>query len=83
MVLLDAMAFGKPIIAMNSGASPEVLGNAGILCGPDIREWQDALTELLINKDLRISLSNRCLARISGFSWDRTAKELIDIIESA
>jgi glycosyltransferase involved in cell wall biosynthesis len=83
LVLLDAMAFGKPIIAMNSGASPEILGDAGILCGRDIGEWQCALSELLTNRDLRVSLSNRCLLRIGNFSWDRTAKELIDIIESA
>lgn len=83
LVLLDAMAFGKPIIAMNSGASPEILGNAGILCGRDVEDWQRAVSDLLTNRDLRVSLSNRCLLRIGNFSWDKTAKDLINIIETA
>jgi len=83
MVLLDAMCFGKPIIALNSGASPEVLDGAGILCNDNVDDWRASITDLLSNPGTRSSLSRRSLARVNGFTWDRTAKELIQILENA
>lgn len=83
MVLLEAMSFGKPIIALNSGASQEVLGGAGILCSSNVEDWRAAITDILSNSEMRSSLSRRSLARANEFSWDRTAKELIGVLENA
>ncbi len=83
MILLEAMSMEKPIIALDSGACREVLGGAGILCNNNVEDWRAAITEALSNPELRLSLSRRGLTRAAEFSWDKTAKGLIRILENA
>ncbi len=82
LALLQAMAYGKPIIALDSGANAEVLGNAGILCRPDVSQWRRATVQVLSDQDLRRLLSAKSIARANEFSWEKTAKELIRIFET-
>ncbi len=82
IALLEAMAFGKPIIALDSGASPEVLGGAGILCSPEVLDWRTAITDVLCDFSLRSSLGSKSLLRANTFSWERTASQLLGIIET-
>ncbi len=82
ITLLEAMAHGKPIIALESGAVPEVLGEAGILCKPFINEWRRAVSQLVSDSHLRDSLSKRSIARAASFSWEKTAKQLIELFEN-
>jgi len=82
LTLLEAMAFGKPIIALDSGATSEVLAGSGMLCGPHPVEWQETITTLLTNTELRRSLSAKSMARAREFSWESTAKQIVEICES-
>ncbi|MCX7698797.1 MAG: glycosyltransferase family 4 protein [Candidatus Goldbacteria bacterium] len=57
MVLIEAMATGKPVISTMSGAIPEVIGNAGILIPPgDYFALTNAVNELMENSNLREKL---------------------------
>lgn len=57
MVLIEAMATGKPIISTMSGAIPEVVGNAGILIPPgDFFALTNAVVDLIENSNLRDTL---------------------------
>lgn len=57
MVLIEAMATGKPIISTMSGAIPEVVGNAGILIPPgDFFALANAVIDLIENSNLRETL---------------------------
>jgi Glycosyl transferases group 1 len=82
MVTLDAMAFGKPIIALDSGATREVITDAGVFCTESVDNWRGAIRMALSNPLTRQVLSKNGLARAKEFSWEKTAKELIGIIES-
>ncbi len=61
MAIVEAMACGLPIVATNTGAISEVVGNAGILVSPDhIPGMQSAIRAAL---EHRVSFSRRALAR--------------------
>ena len=71
ITLLEAMANSVPVIASNSGASPEVIGNAGILfTRGDYKELADKILSLSHNKELSRKLSEAGLERVKEtFSW--------------
>lgn len=81
IALLEAMAYGRPVIALDSGATSEVMGGEGIMCGTDIEEWRNAISKLASDRDLRRSLSVRSLGRAKDFTWEHTTKKLLQIIE--
>lgn len=72
---LEAMACGTPVIASNSSSIPEVVGDAGILVDPySVKDITAALQRIFADDTLRRELSNRGLARASGFTWTKTAQ---------
>ena len=83
LTLLEAMAYGKPIVALESGSVPEVLGTAGMTCKPELEEWRNTIKQLVLDSDLRSTLSKKSFARAKGFSWEKTAKDLVATIEAS
>lgn len=77
---LEAMGFGCPVICSNTSSIPEVVGGAARLCDPaDIDAMRAAIEAVVGSSDLRDDLVQRGRERIQHFSWDRTAKETLDI----
>jgi glycosyltransferase involved in cell wall biosynthesis len=76
--VLEAMASGTPVLATTAGALPETCGGAARLVEP--HEIVPALHALL---DDAGDLRERGLARARAFTWDRTARELDALIQSA
>jgi glycosyltransferase involved in cell wall biosynthesis len=73
---LEAMACGTPVIASTASSLPEVVGDAGLLVGPDdVEGLAEAMLRMLSNDDLRADFRRRSLARAATFSWRRTAAE--------
>jgi glycosyltransferase involved in cell wall biosynthesis len=81
LALLEAMAAGKPVIALESGATGEVLGNAGVLCGSSVEDWRRSISSLLLDPEARAVLGQKSLERARLFSWARTAREMIELAE--
>jgi len=78
--ILEAMACGTPVVASNVTASPEVVGDAGLLVDPrDESALCDSIRRLLTDADLRSELVARGLRRAATFSWTRTAERTLDI----
>ncbi len=80
---LEAMACGKPVVAFNAASIPEVVGDGGILIQPhDSRGMSDAIERILADDNLYSKLSTKALARASQFSWENTAREVIEMVEA-
>lgn len=77
---LEAMACGTPVIASNRSSLPEIAGNAALLVDPgEVEELRDAITSLLARSDLQKELAERGLKRSSRFSWEKCAKETLEV----
>lgn len=67
LVLLEAMAAGRPIIASQVSAIPEVLGEAGVLVAPDDpAALAAAITALLADAPGRAALAEAGRARLAA-----------------
>jgi glycosyltransferase involved in cell wall biosynthesis len=77
LVVLEAMACGKPVVACNRGGVPEVLGDAGLLLEPSVGEWASAVSSLISNSSLRREMGGKALERSRYFSWEKTTDKLL------
>ncbi len=78
--LLEAMACGKTIISSNTSSMPEVVADAGILIDPlDEQKWAEQISKTLSDLSLIKELGQKSLKRASGFSWQKMAKETLQI----
>jgi len=81
LIFLEAMAFGKPIVAFNLASIPEVIGNAGILVNEiNYEKFANAIIELLKNEKIYQEKSQIALNRAKLFSWEKIAEQFIKII---
>lgn len=79
---LEAMACGTPVITSNTSSLPEVVGDAGIMVNPyDVDGLADAMYEVLTNDELREDMIKKGLERAKMFSWEKCAKETLDVYE--
>jgi len=78
--LLEAMACGIPVIVSNVSALPEVVGDAGLRVDPqNISELAVGMHRLLVDKGLREEMIQKGLARAACFSWDKAARETLEV----
>lgn len=79
---LESLACGTPVIAPNHSSIPEVVGDAGLLIDSwDEEEWVSAMDRLWMAAD-RCEWSNKGIERAKQFSWDRAAKETLNVYRS-
>jgi len=82
--LLEAMACGCPVLASNITSIPEVVGDAGILVNPyDVEALSKTMYKMLRDDGLRKEMVQKGLERAHMFSWERTAKETLQVYEDA
>jgi len=77
---LEAMQCGTPVIASNRSSMPEVVGDAGVLVDPErTDELTNALVTLASQPALRQKLIVRGYNQVQHFSWDKTARQTVNI----
>jgi glycosyltransferase involved in cell wall biosynthesis len=77
---LEAMACGAPVITSNTSSVPEVVGDAALTVTPtSTAEITDALRIVLGDEDLRDRLSAAGLQQAQRFSWQTSARQMLDI----
>lgn len=77
--VLEAMDRGVPVACSNASSLPEVAGDAALLFDPhDERQLGDAIKRLLSEGALRQTLIARGRERVKQFTWQRTARGVID-----
>ncbi len=81
---LEAMACGLPPIVSNVASLPEVVGDAGLLIDPhDVDELTVAMWRLLNDSALREEIQAKGLRQAQRFSWERAARETLEIYKLA
>ena len=66
IVLIEAMATGKPVVSTHCGAIDEVVGDAGVLVQPnDFHHLWRTLRDLAFSAERRQELGSRALARVT------------------
>lgn len=80
----EAMACGCPPVVSATGALPDVVGDAGPTVDPfNPPEMADALERVYTDDSLHATLVSRALARAGEFTWDRCARETLDVLNKA
>lgn len=79
--LVEAMRCGTPILAGNKTSIPEVAGDAALYCDPySVEDIYRQLQQLIDDKELRTTLSEKGLERSQLFSWDKSSGEVWKVL---
>ncbi len=80
--ITEALACGKAIITSNANGLKELVAEAALLVDPsDHDAIAAALERVLLHDDVRADLERKALQRSAVFSWDRCARETLNILE--
>jgi glycosyltransferase involved in cell wall biosynthesis len=80
MPILEAMAYGCPVITSNIFSMPEVAGKAAILVDPyNPEKIANAIYKVVSDKKLRRKLAKWGIERAKKFTWERCAKEHLKV----
>lgn len=75
--VLEAMNFGKPVIASNVTSIPEIMGQSELLISPECSEQIALYMEKIENDEgLYQYHVERNYARVKEFSWQKSAQQL-------
>ena len=82
--VLEAMQCGAPVLASRIPAHAEVAGRAALLVNPDAHEEiARGILHLLRSEDERRRLSDAGLKRAAEFSWERAARQTLEVYAEA
>jgi glycosyltransferase involved in cell wall biosynthesis len=78
--VLEAMAFGVPVLTSNRSALSEVAGSAALLVDPLCTDKiAEGLRQLMQRQDLRADLSKRGRLRAAEFPWTRAVQQTYEV----
>lgn len=78
---LEAMACGVPAVVSHVTSLPEVVEDAAIMINPSIYgEITDAIEMLLGDRELYNEFSKRGIEQAKKFSWERSARDVLELI---
>jgi glycosyltransferase involved in cell wall biosynthesis len=81
---LEAMFLGVPTVVGRAGSLPEVCGDGARYVDPeDPDELAQTLAELLASEPSRRALAEAGRARARTFTWERAAKQTLDVYSEA
>lgn len=78
--ILEAMACGRAVACSSATAMPEVANAAGILFDPySVPEMSRAISDVLLDQEMRERLERLGTHRAAGFTWERAAQRTLDV----
>ena len=85
IIALEAMAYGKPIVASGAGGLSEFLTNGEncLLVSPaSTNELSEKISGLLINEKLANKLGKRAKETVKRYDWKNMIDKILDIYEN-
>jgi len=80
--VLEAMKYGCPVLTSNISSLPEAGGNAVLYCDPeDVDDITKNLELITKNLKLREELVRKGYEQVKKFSWEKTARETLQVLE--
>ncbi len=80
---LEAMACGTPVACSRRSSLPEVIGDAGVTFDPtNVQSIADAIGQVIDDRSRQSSLREFGLQRAAQFTWERTARQTLDVYQS-
>lgn len=77
---LEAMSCDCPVVCSNTSSLPEVVGDAAEMFDPtDEEALRVAIERVVFSETYRQELTCRGRARLAYFSWDKCAKQTLDV----
>jgi glycosyltransferase involved in cell wall biosynthesis len=84
ITLVEALACGTPVVTIDRAALSEIAGGAAVLVDePSVDDLGEAIHRVLVDPELRSSLSARGVERAQAFRWSDTARATLDIVREA
>jgi glycosyltransferase involved in cell wall biosynthesis len=78
--ILEGMACGRAVVCSNLTAMPEVADGAAILFDPHSHtEIGRAISDVLLDSELRSRLERLGIQRAAHFSWEQAASQTLDV----
>jgi len=82
--VLEAQACETPLVCSNSSSLPEIAGEGALYFDPtDVKAMADAVEKVLTDEPMRQELIAKGRENLKRFSWQKTAKETLRILEEA
>lgn len=83
MWILEAFDAGVPLITSNISSMPEIAGDAAIYCSTtDIADIEKSILKVLTDPALAKALSEKGKARLTQFSWQKSAEQTLALFKS-
>lgn len=81
--ILEAMSCGTPVVTANVSAPAEIAGDAALLADPfDVEALAIALRRLDADTSLHAELRVRGLDRVRAFTWERAARQTLEVYKA-
>lgn len=83
MPMLEAMVYDCPVVVSNASCLPEVAGDACLYFDPfQVEDIALKMEQLLTSPTLRQEIVAKGAVQLEKFSWDKSAKEHMDVYQS-
>lgn len=81
---LEAMSVGTPVVTSSVSSLPEVVKDSAVLVNPyNVRDIAAAVENLVNDPVLRAKMIYRGWRRVQDFSWEKTARQTLSVLEEA
>lgn len=80
--IIETMACGIPVVSAERGAIPEISGKNVVLFNPDNTEQMaQSIEKVITDQDFRKKIVEEGLEWASTFTWQNTAKKVLEVIK--
>lgn len=80
--VLEAMKHGCPVITSNVSSLPEAGGEAAVYVDPlSTDDISEKIIKVVNHPEIRKELKEKSKAQLAKFSWEKTAKETLKVLE--